>query len=49
MVTRKYIKMSFLRKKNTKKVVGIDSIPPKLAKLAAKPLSQPVTEAITCA
>ena len=31
---------------NTKKAIGIDSVPPKLAKLAAEPLSQPVTEAI---
>ena len=45
MITRKYIK-SLLLKKNTKKVIGIESIPPKLVKLAAEPLSQPVTEAI---
>ena len=45
MVTRKYIK-SLLQKVNSKKAVGIDSIPPKLVKLAAEPLSQPVTEAI---
>ena len=45
MVTTKYIK-SLLQKVNTKKAVGIDSIPPKLVKLAAEPLSQPVTEAI---
>ena len=46
MVTTKYIK-SLLQKVNTKKAVGIDSIPPKLLKLASKPLSQPVTEAIS--
>ena len=45
MVTRKYIK-SLLQKVNSKKAVGIDSIPIKLVKLAAEPLSQPVTEAI---
>ena len=45
MVTRKYIK-SLLQKVNTKEAVEIDSIPPKLVKLAAEPLSQPVTEAI---
>ena len=33
-------------KVNTNKAVGIDSIRPKLVKLAAEPLSQPVTEAI---
>ena len=36
MVTTKYIK-SLLQKVNTKKTVGIDSIPPKLVKLAAEP------------
>ena len=45
MVTTKYIK-SLLQKVNTKKAVGIDSTPPKLVKLTAEPLSQPVTEAI---
>ena len=45
MVTRKYIR-SLLQKKNTKKAVGIDSTHPKLVKLAAEPLSQPVTEAV---
>ena len=48
MVTTKYIK-SLLQKVNTKKAVGIDSVPPKLVKLAAESLSQSVTEAInTC-
>ena len=45
IVTLKYIK-SLLQKVNTKKAVGIDSIPSTLVKLAAEPLSQPVTEAI---
>ena len=45
MVTTKYIK-SLLQKVNTKKAVGFNSIPPKLVKLAAEPLSEPVTEAI---
>ena len=45
MVTRKYIK-SLLQRVNSKKAVGIDSIPRKLVKLAAEPLSQTVTEAI---
>ena len=46
MVTTKYIKI-LLQKVNTKKSVGIDSIPSKLVKLAAEPLSQVVTEAIS--
>ena len=41
MITTKYIK-SFLQKVNTEKATGIDSIPPKLVKLAAEPLSQPL-------
>ena len=41
MVTTKYVK-TFLQKVNAKNPVGIDSIPPKLVKLAAEPLSQPV-------
>ena len=44
MVTTKYIK-SLIQKVNAKKAAGIDSIPPKLVKLAAKPLFQPVPEA----
>ena len=43
MVTTKYIK-GLLQTANTKKAVGIDSFQPKLVKLAAEPLSQPVTE-----
>ena len=35
-----------LQKVNTKKVVGIDSVPPNFVKLAAEPPSQPLTEAI---
>ena len=40
-----YIK-SLLQKVNTKKTVGINPILPKLVKLAAEPLSQPVIETI---
>ena len=45
MVTTEYVK-GLLQKVNTKKFVGIDSIPPKLVKLAAEPIYQSVTEAI---
>ena len=45
LVATKYIK-SLLQKMNTKKAVVIDAIPPKLVKLTAELLSQPVTEAI---
>ena len=45
MVTTKYIK-GCLPKVNTKKAVGINSISPKLVKLVAETLSQPLTDAI---
>ena len=44
MVSTKDIK-SLLRKVSTKKAAGIDSILPKLVKLAAERLCQPLTEA----
>ena len=46
MVTTKYIKSLFPKVKTNKKDVGIDSIPYKLVKLAAEPLSQPLVQAI---
>ena len=44
MVTTKYIK-SFLPRVNTKKAVGIDSILPKIVKLAADSLSELLAQA----
>ena len=44
MVTTKDFK-SLFQKVNIEKAVGIDSIPPKLVKVAAQLLCQPLTEA----
>ena len=44
MVTTKYFK-SLFQKVNIKKAVVIDSMPPKLVKLTAQLLCQPLTEA----